>query len=110
MKFVGFLILTVLVVLATLYIKKYITKLKDQDKIRPAHYKKNGKECIEAMEEQFGHYAVYNFCTLNAFKYRWRAGSKAGESYDVDIKKAEWYENYAKKLTDKDKAIGSSKI
>lgn len=105
MKFIGFLIWTVLVVLVTLYIKKYITKLKDQDKIRPPHYKKNGNECIKVMEEEFGPLAVYHFCLLNSFKYKWRAGNKVGESYNVDIKKAEWYEDYAKKLIDKGIAV-----
>lgn len=65
----------------------------------PSHYCKTGKkECIVEMEEKFGAYAVYNFCLCNAYKYRYRAGEKDGNPQEQDLKKAEWYENYADKL------------
>ena len=65
----------------------------------PNHYKdNNGKECIDVMREQFGDTAVYYFCILNAFKYRWRAGKKEGNSEEQDSAKAEWYSNYAKSI------------
>lgn len=78
------------------YIKLNISKKEQVN--HPAHYQKNGKECIEVMEEQFGPKAVYWFCVLNAFKYKWRAGYKAGNDYDQDQAKAKWYTNYADKL------------
>jgi hypothetical protein len=78
------------------YIKLNISKKEQVN--HPAHYQKNGKECIEVMEEQFGPKAVYWFCILNAFKYKWRAGYKAGNDYDQDQAKAKWYANYADKL------------
>ena len=71
-------------------------KPKGEQVNHPAHYKKNGKECIEVMEEQFGPLAVYHFCICNSFKYKWRAGLKEGLR-----KFAEWYYNYSKKLVDR---------
>lgn len=59
----------------------------------PVHYQ--GKhECIEIMRAMFGDEAVAGFCKCNAFKYRFRAGRKDGETAEKDINKAEWYENY----------------
>ena len=64
----------------------------------PAHYQKNGKECIDVMIEKFGVQAVINFCECNQFKYEWRAGLKEGNSVDQDLAKANWYKNKAKEL------------
>lgn len=59
----------------------------------PAHYQ--GKhECIDVMRAMFGDAAVKGFCRCNAFKYRFRAGKKDGNSATQDIAKAEWYEGY----------------
>ena len=59
----------------------------------PAHYQ--GKhECIDVMRAMFGDVAVKGFCRCNAFKYRFRAGKKDGNSATQDIAKAEWYEEY----------------
>lgn len=92
------------------YIQKLLNKLfgikpKKEQVNHPAHYQKNGKECIVAMEEEFGPLAVYHFCKLNAFKYRWRAGLKDDNSVEQDNKKAEWYDAYAKKLFDRGIAV-----
>lgn len=66
----------------------------------PAHYNRPGqKECIEEMQEVYGTDAVYHFCLLNAYKYRYRAGRKSGNTADDDLKKAEWYEKYARSLS-----------
>lgn len=64
----------------------------------PAHYQKNGKECIDVMVERFGFTATIHFCELNTFKYEWRAGEKEGNSKEQDLKKAEWYRNKAREL------------
>lgn len=66
----------------------------------PAHYQKNGRECIDVMIEKFGVWAVINFCECNQFKYEWRAGLKEGNSAEQDLAKAKWYENKAKELRD----------
>ena len=78
------------------YIKLNISKKEQVN--HPAHYQKNGKECIEVMEEEFGPKAVYWFCRLNCFKYEWRAGFKNDNSKEQDLKKAEWYATYAYNL------------
>lgn len=62
----------------------------------PDHYSGNKYECIEVMRDVYGDEAVKIFCTLNAFKYVWRANKKNGAE---DIKKANWYLNYAQKLS-----------
>ena len=79
------------------YIKLNIFKKEQVN--HPAHYQKNGKECIEVMEEQFGPKAVYWFCWLNSFKYKWRAGFKDDNSKKQDLAKARWYDNYEDKLS-----------
>ena len=62
----------------------------------PEHYRAQGrKECIDEMIDEFGVDAVIVFCELNVFKYRYRHESKGGE---VDLQKAQWYENKAKEL------------
>jgi hypothetical protein len=68
----------------------------------PEHYKdENGKECIDCMLEEFGAEAVFWFCTLNAYKYHFRAGKKKDNSKEQDLKKAEWYENKKEELISK---------
>lgn len=62
----------------------------------PAHY--NGTECIENMRKLFGDEAVRWFCICNAYKYRFRDGSKPGVSAEQDHEKAHWYEDYAVKM------------
>jgi len=59
---------------------------------RPEHY--DGTKCIENMQMMFGKQAVKDFCRCNAYKYRFRAGKKEGNSAEQDIAKAEWYEDY----------------
>ena len=55
----------------------------------PKHYGREGAmECIDEMVLVFGAEATMNFCLLNAWKYRYRAGAKGG---DEDLKKSDWY-------------------
>jgi len=55
----------------------------------PKHYGREGAmECIDEMFLVFGKEATMNFCLLNAWKYRYRAGAKGGEE---DLKKSDWY-------------------
>ena len=73
--------------------------IRKANKINPIHYVgEGGKQCIDYMREKFGDEHTYWFCKINAFKYRFRAGRKAGESAKVDYAKADWYDNYANKL------------
>ena len=49
----------------------------------PSHYTQNGrKECIVEMEEKYGAEATAIFCLTNAYKYLYRAGSKADNSFE----------------------------
>ena len=66
----------------------------------PEHYQ-GRRECIDIMRVMFGDEAVKDFCKCNAFKYRFRAGKKEGNSAEQDIQKAEWYEEYLFKMEDK---------
>ena len=59
----------------------------------PTHYQ-GSYECIDLMREIYGDDAVRSFCICNAYKYRFRAGRKNGETAESDIAKAEWYEAY----------------
>ena len=62
----------------------------------PDHYNVPGKrECIVAMQEDYGDAITAVFCLTNAYKYLYRAGLKEGSSKDQDIAKAVWYYNYA---------------
>jgi hypothetical protein len=68
----------------------------------PSHYQKAGrKECIVEMEEKYGIPATIGFCLMNAYKYLYRAGDKADNSYEQDRNKAKWYFDYANKLIEK---------
>lgn len=75
----------------------------------PSHYNQSGKkECIVIMQEKYGKFAVICFCWLNSFKYEYRAGEKADNSYEQDLEKAKWYRNYAQNLIS-DSFIGKVK-
>lgn len=60
---------------------------------QPSHYQVNEKECIVEMLILFGTEDFIRYCTINAWKYRYRAGSK-GDA-DQDLKKADRYIEYA---------------
>ena len=65
----------------------------------PSHYNKEGKkECIVAMQETFGVRFVIDFCLGNCYKYSYRRGSKADNSYEQDTEKIKWYLDYATNL------------
>lgn len=60
---------------------------------QPSHYQVNEKECIVEMLILFGTDDFIKYCTVNAWKYRYRAGNK-GDA-DEDLKKADRYIEYA---------------
>lgn len=62
----------------------------------PIHYNRKGAmETIDEMEVLFGLESTYDFCRLNAWKYRARAQAKNG---DEDMKKSDWYIRKAAEL------------
>lgn len=75
----------------------------------PSHYQ--GKnECIDVMLAMFGVEAVKGFCKCNAYKCRFRAGQKEGNSAEQDIEKAEWYETYLMELERKVSEDGKNSV
>lgn len=51
----------------------------NEQAVHPVHYQSK-HECIDVMCAMFGDEAVKGFCKCNAFKYRFRAGKKDGNS------------------------------
>lgn len=65
----------------------------------PQHYnREGGMECIDEMLMIFGREATMHFCLLNAWKYRYRAGSKWDGS--EDLAKSDFYIKKYKELLD----------
>lgn len=64
----------------------------------PIHYNNYNVEVIDMMEKIWGTAACYFFCTLNAFKYRMRMGTKPGEGLGKDLEKEQWYLKKAQEL------------
>ena len=65
----------------------------------PPHYNRDGAlEMIKELEIIFGKEKVIDFCIMNAWKYRYRAGFKSVSHKDEDMKKSDWYINKAKTL------------
>lgn len=57
----------------------------------PDHYKVGTYECLDIMRARFGESAYKAFCTMNAFKYLFRQGRKAGVDGGEDAAKAKRY-------------------
>lgn len=71
----------------------------------PPHYCREGAmETIEEMEVLFGANATFDFCRLNAWKYRARANAKNGQE---DMEKSDWYIRKAAELKAKMKLEGT---
>ena len=56
----------------------------------PNHYNNYDVEVIDMMERIFGIKETMNWCKLNAFKYRRRAGHKPTSTVEKDLKKEKW--------------------
>ena len=67
----------------------------------PTHYNNYGMEVIDMMEKIWGTAALYFFCTLSAYKYRMRMGTKPGEDTQRDLDKEQWYLKKAEELKEK---------
>lgn len=62
----------------------------------PNHYNNQSIEVIDMMKRIWGKEKLIAFCEMNAFKYRMRAGLKG--DVEIDLAKANWYENKADEL------------
>lgn len=65
-------------------------KMSELDMINhPNHYTCRKHECIDEMIAVFGINDAIVFCKLNAWKYRYRAGTKG--AYEEDMEKSDRY-------------------
>lgn len=64
----------------------------------PSHYNNYSVEVIEMMLRIYGPQKVYDFCEMNAFKYRMRMGTKHGIDISQDLDKERWYLKKAKEI------------
>lgn len=64
----------------------------------PSHYKHGRYEVIDEMLIVFGPQKTYDFCVLNAWKYRARAPFKGNAKQDME--KADRYLEMAKEIAD----------
>lgn len=86
-----------------------MSKLNDEEMeynvvTKPKHYNREGAmETIDEMELLFGLQATYDFCRLNAWKYRARANAKNGEE---DMQKSDWYIRKASEIKTRMKMEG----
>lgn len=63
-----------------------------KDAINPAHYQRDGMECIDAIAAAVQNLSgIEAYCTGAAIKYLWRWDEKGGVE---DLRKALWYINY----------------
>lgn len=75
----------------------------------PAHYRNGTFEVIDEMILAFGAQKTYDFCILNAWKYRSRALYKGNAEQDME--KADRYMQMAKAIADaNDLQVGLIKI
>jgi hypothetical protein len=58
----------------------------------PKHYTTGGIETIDYIKAKLGHEGTINYCMGNVMKYTSRWQEKNGKE---DLKKAQWYLNYA---------------
>lgn len=79
-------------------VQHHESKSNPYNKTNPAYYDSYGMQVLDMMEKIWGKDAVISFCRLNSFKYRMRMGTKENESFEDDLKKEQFYLNYAKKL------------
>lgn len=64
----------------------------------PSHYNNYSVEVIDMMLRIYGPQKTYDFCELNAFKYRMRMGTKPGSDIKQDLEKENWYIKKAKEI------------
>ena len=73
--------------------------MSNNNAINPKHYKVGTFECIDEMILVFGPEKAYDFCVMNAWKYRNRAPYKGHE--EEDMMKADEYLKMALEILDK---------
>jgi hypothetical protein len=69
----------------------------------PSHYKHGTFETIDEMIIVFGPQRTYDYCIINAWKYRSRAPFKG--NMEQDMKKANYYLEMAMEIAEKNKDL-----
>ena len=64
---------------------------------QPPHYKRNGPECIDAIESALSEEEYKGYIKGNIIKYLWRENFKGKEE---DMAKANWYSNRYQRYLD----------
>lgn len=80
------------------WVDEYLEVVESDEVKEPFHYKHGQFECIDEMLIVFGAKKTYDFCILNAWKYRNRAPYKG--KMDEDLRKADEYLRLAKQIMD----------
>ncbi len=56
------------------------------------YYAEERLNALRLYEQVYGTVAVMYFCEINVLKYRLRLGKKPGQSTELELTKAKWYE------------------
>lgn len=72
--------------------RKTVNIVKQDNVNSPKHYTTGGIETIDYIKAKLGHEGTINYCMGNVMKYTSRWQDKNGKE---DLKKAQWYLNYA---------------
>ena len=72
----------------------------------PSHYNNYSVEVIDMMLCIYGPQKTFDFCEMNAYKYRMRMGTKPGIDINQDLEKERWYLKKAKEIKEKYKING----
>lgn len=64
----------------------------------PDHYTQGDIECIDAIRSALGEDGFQAYCRGNVIKYAWRAGTKVGNTAEMDMQKAMVYASWAADL------------
>lgn len=67
----------------------------------PSHYNNYSVEVIDMMLCIYGPQKTFDFCEMNAYKYRMRMGTKPGIDINQDLEKERWYLKKAKEIKEK---------
>ena len=82
---------------------QYVAKQKEDVVRNPSHYKHGTFEVIDEMLIAFGPQRTYDFCIMNAWKYRARAPYKG--KFEQDMGKANRYLEMAQQIGEKNKEL-----
>jgi hypothetical protein len=86
--------------------QKHVENNKYEYVNHPSHYNNYSVEVIDMMLCIYGPQKTFDFCEMNAYKYRMRMGTKPGIDINQDLEKERWYLKKAKEIKEKYKING----